>query len=411
MKIRRKSARAPHLIAASVALLLGAERVPAWWFGTATAFPVVEAASPSERPGAPDSAEVRRTASQVPRQVVRFEHGSSGGWTGLHAVLSVRGTGGPGGGPFLSAFTPGEGRTGYFVAPSHLLGDWTGFRSISVTMITGSGTSIHPYQHGGTGDLVISNGTMRASTVFPVKVDEVWRRQEVAFASDAGWRLEGGARNIGQVLSNVTEFRIRAEFLAGDATAGLGEVTWNPKVASGSLAGTEPSSPRQANDEVGPATTSPPMADPDGFSPGRSGFVIYRNARYGTVISYPERYFIPGAPPGNGDGRTFHSADGSASFYVFAQYDALSQTLPEMVLSDKQADMSAVITYERVGSGWYVLSGRRGASIFYRKVLADTPGGLVRVFEITYLGSRKSEFDPIVTRMAQSFGPPTTRRR
>src|SRR5690606_2577633 len=55
----------------------------------------------------------------------------------------------------------------------------------------------------------------------------------------------------------------------------------------------------------------------DSFTDERDGYVLYRNARYGTVISYPRDIFSALPPPGNGEGRTFESFDGMAHFHVF----------------------------------------------------------------------------------------------
>ena len=66
------------------------------------------------------------------------------------------------------------------------------------------------------------------------------------------------------------------------------------------------------------------------------------------------------------------------------------------------------VTYRKSGEGWYVLSGYGdGGVIYYRKVILD-PSGLVQVFEIAYPPSLKEAFDPVVTYMANSFGPGTS---
>ncbi len=156
-----------------------------------------------------------------------------------------------------------------------------------------------------------------------------------------------------------------------------------------------------------PVTPTAPVSaeDHDRFTAIEGGYSIYENDRYGTFISYPAEYFRPEAPPGNADGRRFVSVDGTAAFYVFAQFNALGLTQAEMIAQDKQADTQSRITYERAGPGWYVLSGFRGTDIFYRRVISDGPDGLIRVFEISYPAARKTEFDAILTYMANSFGP------
>lgn len=150
-----------------------------------------------------------------------------------------------------------------------------------------------------------------------------------------------------------------------------------------------------------PVETRP---DPDSFTAGENGYALYRNARYGTFISYPAPYFLARPAPDSGDGRTFVSADGTARFVVFAQYNALDLSLAEMIQDDIATGGYDDVTYRKKGDGWYVLSGYAASDIFYRKVMLDG-SGLVQVFEISYPASLKDNFDPVVTYMAQSFGP------
>lgn len=150
------------------------------------------------------------------------------------------------------------------------------------------------------------------------------------------------------------------------------------------------------------------VVDADRFTAVEGGYSLYQNDRYGTFISYPANFFLPEPPPGNGDGRQFVSVDGTSQFYVFAQFNALGQSQNEQIAQDKSDPAHADTSYERVGPGWYVLSGTTGDKIFYRRVIEDMDG-LIRVFEITYPTARKAEFDAVVTYMANSFGPGSDR--
>lgn len=144
----------------------------------------------------------------------------------------------------------------------------------------------------------------------------------------------------------------------------------------------------------------------DAFT-ANGGWTTYVNARYGTTISYPTTLFRPLDPPANNDGRSFDGVDGSARFFVFAQYDALDLGLAGMMEQDRSDGGYDKVTYARRGSGWYVLSGYTGGNIFYRKVFLARRGDVVRVFQISYPPSMKRQFDAIVTEMARSFGPPS----
>ncbi len=334
---------------------------------------------------------------------VTFADGGTGGWTGEFARLGNPGSGGPDGRGYLSAFTPGDGITGYLVAPTALLGDWRGYSAIRTTMITGEGTPVGPYEYRGVGDIRISSGRFSASAVYPRPVGSSWTTQEIPLADGAGWRLEGGAGSLAEVLANVTRVELRAEFLSGDAEAGLAELVLvaGPTGHANAPATSSPLMP----------VPQPPLAteadaelpDRDRFEDQGGGYTLYVNDRYGTTIAYPGGFFQPDPPPANGDGRSFVSVDGSARFHVFAQYNALDLDQAERIARHK-ADGRGPASYERSGPGWYVLSGITGERIYYLRSV-DDGDGLVRVFEISYPVSRKAEFDAVVAYMAQSFGP------
>lgn len=173
----------------------------------------------------------------------------------------------------------------------------------------------------------------------------------------------------------------------------------------------KPTKPKETTAPLVPPPPPMPVEearpDPDSFTPGEGGYALYQNGRYGTFISYPTSYFKAQPAPDSGDGRTFVSADGAARFIVFAQYNALNLTQAKMMQEDIATGGYDKVTYKKKGPGWYVLSGRIKADIFYRKVILD-PSGLVQVFEITYPAKLKQDFDAVVTYMVQSFGPGTS---
>jgi hypothetical protein len=132
---------------------------------------------------------------------------------------------------------------------------------------------------------------------------------------------------------------------------------------------------------------------------------LYLNARFGTAAEYPAERFHPGPPPENGDGQRFTAADG-AELAIFASYngDDYTPATFEASLRSGNSDYSDV-TYRAAGSNWLVLSGNRGASIFYERHIfvkrkdADTIHGFV----ITYGRDAKAIYDPIVARIARTL--------
>ncbi len=157
--------------------------------------------------------------------------------------------------------------------------------------------------------------------------------------------------------------------------------------------------------EVLPPNNPSTSASDSAVTSSTHDWQIYANDRYGVTIEYPADIFAPLPPPDSGDGRRFVSDDGQSGFYVFAQYNALEQSLAE-IFADDQTHDGERITYKKLGTGWYVISGYDGTDIFYRKALLSDDD-LFQVFEITYAPDLLDAFDSIVTRMAASFSQPS----
>jgi hypothetical protein len=132
---------------------------------------------------------------------------------------------------------------------------------------------------------------------------------------------------------------------------------------------------------------------------------LYLNARYGTAAEYPAERFHPGHPPENGDGQSFAAKDG-AKLAIFAGFNINDDTPAtyEAFLRNGSSDYDAV-TLRASGSNWLVLSGYRGASIFYEKYFF-TKGkdvDVIHAFVMTYGRDAKAVYDPIVARIARTL--------
>ena len=156
------------------------------------------------------------------------------------------------------------------------------------------------------------------------------------------------------------------------------------------------------------STTTFAPASPTGPNyAGPHQWQTYANDRFGTVIDYPADLFSPLPPPTNNDGRRFTTSDDRAGFYVFGQFNALGDSLQALYSADLAASVDEQVTYKKLqsgaqGGGWFVVSGYRGADIFYRKTLLTADDVLHR-FEVRYRRDLKQAFDPIVARMTKSF--------
>ena len=123
----------------------------------------------------------------------------------------------------LHASPPNEGLTSYFIAPDELLGDWTGRSTISFEKMSHGGDYYPPDSYGAFGDVVLRNGEMTAHFTIEQDHSGEWRLFTVPL-EESGWVLSGGAQAVDDVLEQVTDFRIRAEYGVGTDYSALRSV-------------------------------------------------------------------------------------------------------------------------------------------------------------------------------------------
>jgi len=139
---------------------------------------------------------------------------------------------------------------------------------------------------------------------------------------------------------------------------------------------------------------------------GADNWLTYHNDRYGTTIDYPD-IFKAQPPPDSDDGLEFRSADG-ADFTVSAAYNALDFNIAKYHdFIVKNLAPGAVVSYEAHGDNWFVVSGTKGANVFYERYLLTHGVQMTEGFAISYPTPLKPTYDPIVARMAKSFRPGT----
>jgi len=139
---------------------------------------------------------------------------------------------------------------------------------------------------------------------------------------------------------------------------------------------------------------------------GADTWLTYQNDRYGTTVDYPDIFKMQ-RPPDADDGRTFKTADG-AEFLVFAEYNTLDFTVAtyrDFIV--KNLDPGSVVTYQAHGDDWLVISGTKGADIFYQRHLLSHGAQMTEGFVMSYPAALKQTYDPLVARMAKSFRPGT----
>ncbi|RYX83195.1 hypothetical protein EON83_15925 [bacterium] len=133
-------------------------------------------------------------------------------------------------------------------------------------------------------------------------------------------------------------------------------------------------------------------------------YSTYRNVRFGYAVLYPSNLVSPRPEAPNGDGRVFKSGDGHTTLTVWGEnnvFDRSLKTQMNVARRDWGKDKGH-ITYWKMGSGFYVLSGTTGQEIFYEKTIPVDGGFATMLWQ--YPKSQKTKFDAAVTRTTKAFG-------
>ena len=104
-------------------------------------------------------------------------------------------------------------------------------------------------------------------------------------------------------------------------------------------------------------------------------------------------------PPENGDGQTFHTADGRAELSIYGSYN-IDGERPETYVS-RNVNLSD-ITYKKIGSDFYAVSGTRGEMIYYERCNFPNNDVLTCLY-VSYPAAEKAKWDPIVARIGRSL--------
>ncbi len=127
----------------------------------------------------------------------------------------------------------------------------------------------------------------------------------------------------------------------------------------------------------------------------------YANARFGYAVAVPPG-FVGQGESDNSDGQVFRSP--TATLTVWGG-NILSGDFESEFRARQQsaADGGWGITYQvsTPSNGSY--SGKRGGRIMYTRLIALCGGSQFAAFELDYSRADLSKFDPVVTRLVQSF--------
>ena len=137
-----------------------------------------------------------------------------------------------------------------------------------------------------------------------------------------------------------------------------------------------------------------------------ANWALQTDRELGFRYSYPAEVFSPIEGDGKPYFHYFASPSSEAKFLVGGWNNARGQS-PEGLKRWLIENVGGYdeTTYRPRGRSWFVLSGYRGDSIYYEKVMFSCGGSLVNVFAITYPVEQRDMYDPIVERMEDTFRP------
>jgi hypothetical protein len=136
------------------------------------------------------------------------------------------------------------------------------------------------------------------------------------------------------------------------------------------------------------------------------GWVAYKNDEFAYSLYYPSTFFEPQAIAAEGEIKTFLSPDKKAKIDVFGAVNDEGYTLAsyrETVLNDFGGYDS--LDYSPKGKTWFVLSGYRGETIYYQKVLFSCGGRIINAFSIRFPTADRAFYEPLIELMEDRFRP------
>ena len=134
-------------------------------------------------------------------------------------------------------------------------------------------------------------------------------------------------------------------------------------------------------------------------------FQTYSNPRFNYSIEYPSRLLIPRGDSPPGDGQLFASEDLQAQMIIYGTLNVLEQTIRDLFKQEARdvvtPKITKRVTYKRQKDNWFVISGYIGPKIFYQKTILSND--MFKTFYIEYPENQRHRYDPILSRLGNSF--------
>lgn len=151
--------------------------------------------------------------------------------------------------------------------------------------------------------------------------------------------------------------------------------------------------------------TSLPMADIGAQE--RESWSNYKNERFGFRLRYPSSVFKEQPPSERGDGQTFVTDDGRAKIVAYGTINDEGFSPAEYrktILQEFGGGYDRMDYFPR-GKTWFVLSGFRGESIYYQKVMFSCGNRVINVLSVTFPTAEKQYFENLVEKIEDNFKP------
>jgi hypothetical protein len=129
-------------------------------------------------------------------------------------------------------------------------------------------------------------------------------------------------------------------------------------------------------------------------------YKTYANARFHYSIAYRADLLEPQGEAQNGDGQAFRAADGRAEMRVWGAHNVARQSL-RSAFNNTVNEFGAQVTYKVMRQDWFVVTALVNGKILYRKTMLRR--GIFKTFEINYVSSQRSTYDPVTARISKSF--------
>jgi hypothetical protein len=136
------------------------------------------------------------------------------------------------------------------------------------------------------------------------------------------------------------------------------------------------------------------------------GWVTYKDDGLGYSFYFPSTFFEPQAIAADTAAKTFLSPDKRAKAVVSAVKNDEGFTLAgyRKTILDEFGGYER-LDYSPKGQSWFVLSGYRGETIYYQKVLFSCGNQVINVFSITFPSADKAFYEGLVEVMEDNFRP------